>query len=73
MINEESHSLLTRAGISFERLREQGISVNEFSDYLVSSGKGVVIIEGLLLNPKVRWVVFHGGYDFAYLLKMVHG
>lgn len=26
-----------------------------------------------MLNQRVKWIVFHGGYDFAYLLKMVHG
>lgn len=38
IINSDSHNLLTRAGISFQRLKEKGISVNDFSEYLVASG-----------------------------------
>jgi len=25
---------------------------------------------GLLLNEDVHWIVFHGGFDLAYLLKL---
>ena len=26
-----------------------------------------------MLNPKVHWLAFHGGYDFAYLLRCMSG
>lgn len=32
-----------------------------FSDCLMSSG--------LLMNPDVVWITFHGTYDFSYLIK----
>ena len=25
----------------------------------------------LVLNPKVKWISYHGSYDFAYILKFV--
>lgn len=25
------------------------------------------------MNQNIKWIVFHGSYDFAYLLKLVHG
>lgn len=27
----------------------------------------------LLLNPKIKWIGFHCGYDFGYLLKVMLG
>ncbi len=27
---------------------------------------------GLILNDDVHWIVFHGGFDLAYLLKLAH-
>jgi len=26
-----------------------------------------------VLNDNVKWITFHGGFDFAYLLKILHG
>ena len=28
---------------------------------------------GLICNPKINWIVFHGSYDFGYLLKLMSG
>ena len=24
------------------------------------------------LNEEVKWIVFHGGFDFGYLIEMLH-
>ena len=50
-------------GIDFEKIKKEGIPHNVFAEYLITSG--------LVLNPEVNWITFHGAYDFAYLLKMV--
>lgn len=28
---------------------------------------------GLVMNKDIKWVVFDGGYDFAYLIRMLEG
>ena len=30
-------------------------------------------MSGLVLNNKIRWISFHGDYDFAYLIKLLTG
>jgi CCR4-NOT transcription complex subunit 7/8 len=34
-----------------------------FAEHLMTSS--------LLLNPEVHWIIFHGGVDFGYILKML--
>jgi len=60
---QDSVDLLTRSGIDFKRHDEQGIDVVYFADLLISSG--------LVLCDEVRWVSFHSGYDFGYLMKLL--
>jgi CCR4-NOT transcription complex subunit 7/8 len=55
----------------------KGISPQLFAEYLISSGiylnynsKNAI---GLVLNDNIKWISFHGGFDFAYLIKMLNG
>ena len=57
--------LLRRAGLQFERHRKHGMSTLRFGELLVSSG--------LVLSDRVKWITFHSGYDFGYLLKILTG
>lgn len=59
----ESIKLLQEAGIDFDEMEKEGIDVMIFSDFLMSSG--------LVINPNVQWITFHGTYDFSYLLKVL--
>ncbi|KAL7422010.1 CCR4-NOT core DEDD RNase subunit [Cryptotrichosporon argae] len=63
MYAPDSIDLLKNSGIDFKRFEEDGIDVEYFGELLVTSG--------LVLFPTVRWVSFHSGYDFGYLLKML--
>lgn len=63
MYAQDSIDLLTRSGIEFRNHEERGIDVNAFAELLISSG--------LVLNDEVKWISFHSGYDFGYLLKML--
>jgi len=56
-----SIELLKRSGINFEELKKNGIEHKLFFEVIKSSG--------LVLNPKIKWISFHGSYDFAYLLS----
>lgn len=54
--------LLKRSGFDFEKHKTKGIPHNLFGEYLITSG--------LLINPEVHWITFHGGVDFGYILKV---
>ncbi|KPI42374.1 Poly(A) ribonuclease pop2 [Cyphellophora attinorum] len=61
MSANDSITMLSKAGIDFERHNKQGIDPHEFGALLISSG--------LVLDPEVHWLSFHSGYDFGYLMK----
>ncbi|RXK39884.1 CCR4-NOT transcription complex subunit 7/8 [Tremella mesenterica] len=63
MYAPDSIELLKNSGIDFKRNEEEGIDVEHFSELLVTSG--------LVLFDNVKWVSFHSGYDFGYLLKLL--
>ena len=56
-----SINLLIKSGINFDKLKKNGIEHKLFFDIFKTSG--------LVLNPKINWISFHGSYDFAYLLS----
>ena len=59
--SNSSIELLKHSGINFEELKYNGIEHKLFFDAIKTSG--------LVLNPKIKWISFHGSYDFAYLLS----
>ncbi|EYU32376.1 hypothetical protein ABFS82_05G143700 [Erythranthe guttata] len=59
----DSIELLRESGIDFKKNNEAGIDASHFAELLMSSG--------IVLNDNVRWVTFHSGYDFGYLLKLL--
>lgn len=61
--SNESITLLSNCGIKFDQLKNKGIPHKLFAEYLM--------VSGLVLNPKIQWISYHGSYDFAYLLKLV--
>eukprot|EP00668_Euglena_longa_P001690 GGOE01001995.1.p1 GENE.GGOE01001995.1~~GGOE01001995.1.p1 ORF type:complete len:329 (-),score=53.28 GGOE01001995.1:1048-2034(-) len=63
MYAQDSLEMLERAGINFDQHGADGIEVNTFAELMISSG--------LVLNDENRWVAFHSGYDFGYLLKVL--
>eukprot|EP01087_Luapelamoeba_hula_P001374 TRINITY_DN1110_c2_g1_i1.p1 TRINITY_DN1110_c2_g1~~TRINITY_DN1110_c2_g1_i1.p1 ORF type:complete len:269 (+),score=36.44 TRINITY_DN1110_c2_g1_i1:159-965(+) len=63
MYAQDSIDLLTRSGINFKRHEESGIDVAHFGELLMSSG--------IVLDDTIKWISFHSGYDFGYLLKLL--
>ncbi len=57
----ESINLLQLAGIDFSKFLLEGIEVENFAEVFITSG--------LVLNENVKWITFHGSYDFAYFVK----
>lgn len=63
MYSEVSIDALRQAGVNFEGLERDGIDPHAFAALLISSG--------LVCDDDVRWISFHGGYDFGYLTKLL--
>ncbi|CAZ82960.1 unnamed protein product [Tuber melanosporum] len=63
MYAQESIDLLTKSGIDFAKHAEHGIDVYQFGNLLISSG--------LVMYDDVKWISFHSGYDFGYLVKIM--
>lgn len=61
--NIESINLLSNSGINFDKLSELGIDPSIFGSVLTTSG--------IVLNEEIKWITFHGSYDFAYLVKLL--
>ena len=59
--SQSSINLLVNSGINFDELKKNGIEHKLFFEVFKTSG--------LVLNPKINWISFHGSYDFAYLLS----
>jgi len=57
--------MLKNHGINFDRLKNLGIYHQDFAEYLMGSG--------LICNDEIKWIVFHGSFDFGYLLRLLTG
>jgi len=63
MYAQDSIDLLNKSGISFEDHVTRGIDPLLFGELLM--------VSGLVLDDRVKWVSFHSGYDYGYLLKLL--
>lgn len=63
MYNQISIESLQDAGIDFTLLERDGIDPQAFAALLIPSG--------LVCFEEVKWISFHGGYDFGYLTKLL--
>ena len=63
MYAEDSVGLLQNSGIQFEKHEKEGINPAHFAEYMIASG--------LVLMPNVKWLSFHAGYDFGYLVNLL--
>jgi CCR4-NOT transcription complex subunit 7/8 len=59
---ENSIRLLRDNGMDFQRHKYQGIDHELFADLFVNMR--------VLFNKRIKWLCFHGAYDFAYLMKL---
>ncbi|KAH9362794.1 hypothetical protein HPB48_015243 [Haemaphysalis longicornis] len=62
---EDSIRFLKKSGIQFDKHQRDGIDPNKFAERCT--------ISGVVLSDTVKCLVFHGAYDFGYLLKMLTG
>ncbi|QRV85997.1 CCR4-Not complex component, Not1 [Ceratobasidium sp. AG-Ba] len=65
MYSADSIEILQKAGLDFSRHEDSqyGIKPNDFAELLITSG--------LVLFENVKWISFHSGYDFGYLLRLL--
>ena len=63
MFAQDSIDLLQKSGISFQDHAKRGIDPQLFGELLM--------VSGLVLDDRVKWISFHSGYDYGYLLKLL--
>ena len=63
MYAQDSIDLLQNSGIQFKKHEEEGIDPIDFAELLLTSG--------IVLMDNIKWLSFHSGYDFGYLLKVL--
>ncbi|KPJ09115.1 CCR4-NOT transcription complex subunit 7 [Papilio machaon] len=63
MYAQDSIDLLQNSGLQFRKHEEEGIDPLEFAELIMTSG--------LVLMDNIKWLSFHSGYDFGYLLKLL--
>lgn len=63
MYAQDSIDLLTNSGIQFKKHEDDGIDVMDFAELIMTSG--------IILTENVKWLSFHSGYDFGYMLKIL--
>ncbi|XP_045526663.1 CCR4-NOT transcription complex subunit 7-like isoform X3 [Pieris brassicae] len=63
MYAQDSIDLLQNSGLKFREHEDHGIEPLEFAELLMSSG--------IVLMDNIKWLSFHSGYDFGYLLKLL--
>ncbi|KAI0399931.1 CAF1-domain-containing protein [Xylaria palmicola] len=63
MYNQASIESLQQAGIDFSLLDRDGIDPRKFA--------ALFVVSGFVCFDNVKWLSFHGGYDFGYLTKLL--
>ncbi|KAI1173754.1 CAF1-domain-containing protein [Nemania sp. FL0916] len=63
MYNQTSIESLQAAGIDFALLERDGIDPKKFAS--------LFIVSGFVCFDNIKWLSFHGGYDFGYLTKLL--
>lgn len=63
MYAQNSIDFLKQSGIDFDKQQKKGVEVHDFGELIMNSG--------LVMNEDVKWISFHGCYDFGYLLKLL--
>ncbi|KAL7636830.1 UNVERIFIED_CONTAM: hypothetical protein RMT77_012588 [Armadillidium vulgare] len=63
MYAQDSIDLLQNSGLQFKKHEEDGIEPVDFAELLMTSG--------IVLFEDIKWLSFHSGYDFGYLLKLL--
>lgn len=63
MYAQDSIELLQNSGIQFKKHEEEGIEPLYFAELLMTSG--------IVLMDNIKWLSFHSGYDFGYLIKLL--
>ncbi|KAI0105488.1 CAF1-domain-containing protein [Nemania sp. FL0031] len=63
MYNQASIESLQQAGIDFGLLERDGIDPRKFA--------ALFVVSGFVCFDNIKWLSFHGGYDFGYLTKLL--